>query len=136
MRKLSFTAALALLLMQQSAGAATPIDGKWINPHGSVVVTTGECHAKLCGWVSWASAEAQADAADAGVTKLVGTELLQDYRANGRGRWTGRVFVPDMGKTFSSTLEQIDPNRLKISGCLIGGWFCKSQIWVRHGGDE
>ena len=128
----SFTAAWVALFALQPAVAATPIDGTWINPRGSVVVTTGECHAKLCGWISWASTEAQADAADAGVAKLIGTELLQDYHASGRGRWTGRVFVPDMGKTFSSTLEQIDANRLKISGCLVGSWFCKSQIWVRH----
>ena len=128
----SFVASWAVLVAPQPAVAATPIDGNWINPRGSVVVTTGECHAKLCGWVSWASAEAQADAADAGVTTLIGTELLQDYHASGRGRWTGHVFVPDMGKTFTSTLEQIVANRLKISGCLLGSWFCKSQIWVRH----
>ena len=132
MHKRSLAAALAAMLVLQPAVAATPIDGNWINPHGSVVVTTGECHAKLCGWVSWASAQAQADAADAGVTTLIGTELLQDYHASGQGRWTGRVFVPDMGKTFSSTLEQIDSNHLKISGCLLGSWFCKSQMWVRH----
>ncbi len=125
-------AALAAMLALQPALAATPIDGNWINPHGSVIVTTGDCHAGLCGWVSWASPQAQADAAEAGVAKLIGTELLQDYHASGHARWTGRVFVPDMGKTFSSTLEQIDANRLKISGCLVGSWFCKSQIWVRH----
>ena len=132
MYKRAFPAIWAALFGLQPAIAATPVDGSWINPHGSVVVTTGECHAGLCGWISWASPQAQADAADAGVTKLIGTELLQDYHASGRGRWTGRVFVPDMGKTFSSALEQIDANRLKISGCLVGSWFCKSQIWVRH----
>lgn len=132
MHKRAFPAIWAALFGLQPAVAATPADGNWINPHGTVIVTTGACHAGLCGWVSWASPQAQADAADAGVTKLIGTELLQDYHASGHGRWTGRVFVPDMGKTFSSTLEQIDANRLKISGCLVGSWFCKSQIWVRH----
>ena len=132
MYKRGLAATLAALVALQPALAATPNDGKWINPPRSVVVTTGECHAKLCRWIRWASTEAQADAADAGVTTLIGTELLQDYHASGRGRWTGRVLVPDMGKTFTSTLEQMDANRLKISGCLLGSWFCKSQIWVRH----
>ncbi len=122
----------AAALAPQVAPAAAPVDGTWINPRGTVVVTTGDCRDKLCGWVSWASDQALADAADSGVTHLVGTELLQDYHATASGRWTGRVYVPDMGRTFYSTIEQLDDNRLKISGCLLGGWFCKSQIWQRH----
>ncbi len=122
----------ALCSIASQAVAAEPIDGTWINPHGTVMVKTGACSDKLCGWVSWANEEALSDAADAGVNHLIGTELLQDYHASGQGHWTGRVYVPDMGKTFYSTIEQLDANRLKISGCLLGGWFCKSQIWQRH----
>ncbi len=121
-----------LLVAAAPSHAAGSITGRWINPLGSVIVTTGNCHDKLCGWVSWASEAALADATDAGVRNLVGTTLLQDYRARSPGRWAGRVFVPDMGRSFSSTIEQLDGDRLKISGCLIGGLLCKSQIWVRH----
>lgn len=128
----------ACLVFALLVAAATPalatgsIAGRWINPRGSVIVTTGSCHDKLCGWVSWASEAALADASDAGVRNLVGTTLLQDYRASSPGRWAGRVFVPDMGRSFSSTIERLDGDRLKISGCLIGRILCKSQIWVRH----
>ncbi|MBT2189138.1 DUF2147 domain-containing protein [Sphingobium nicotianae] len=122
----------ALALLSNPATAQGSVSGTWINPRGTVVVTTGDCREKLCGWVSWASEEALADATDAGVQHLIGTELLQDYHATGERRWTGRVYVPDMGRTFSSTIEQLDANRLKISGCLLGSWFCRSQIWLRH----
>jgi len=128
-------ACFILSLLFAAAGpayAADSISGSWINPRGSVVVTTDNCHGELCGWVSWASEAARADASDAGVRNLIGTMLLRDYRASAPGRWSGRVYVPDMGRTFSSTIEQLDGNRLKISGCLIAGLFCKSQIWVRH----
>ena len=120
-------------LAPQAACATESIAGSWINPHGSIIVTTGPCGAALCGRVSWANDEALADAADAGVSHLVGTQLLQDYHATGAERWTGRVYVPDIGRTFSSTIQRLDADRLKISGCLVGGWFCKSQIWQRHG---
>ncbi|MGE1070903.1 DUF2147 domain-containing protein, partial [Pantoea agglomerans] len=40
----------------------------------------------------------------------------------------------DRGRSFSSTIEQIDADRLKISGCLLRGWLCKSQIWTRQRG--
>lgn len=115
-----------------AAAAATPVEGNWINPRGTVMVTTGPCRDRLCGWVRWADKSALADAADAGVAHLVGTELLQDYRATAVGRWSGRVYVPDMGRTFSSTIQQLDADRLKISGCLLGNWVCKSQIWSRR----
>jgi uncharacterized protein (DUF2147 family) len=131
LRLLGFLAILSLA--PQAACATEAITGNWINPRGSIIVTTGPCGRALCGRVSWANDEALADAGAAGVAQLVGTQLLQDYRPAGAERWSGRVYVPDMGRTFSSTIQQLDANRLKISGCLIGGWFCKSQIWQRHG---
>ena len=125
---------LSPLFLPRPVLAAEPIEGNWVNPHGSVVVTTGACRDALCGWVRWADGHATADAADAGVAHLVGTALLQDYHYRGPGRWSGYVFVPDKGRSFSSTIEQLDADRLKISGCLFRGWLCKSQIWTRQRG--
>ena len=105
--------------------------GIWVNPRGSVKVKTGTCGDKLCGWVVWANPQAQQDAKDSGVEKLIGTELLQDYHPTGNGKWQGQVYVPDMGRTFYSKIEQQGPNSLKISGCILGGWICKSQVWNR-----
>jgi uncharacterized protein (DUF2147 family) len=105
--------------------------GVWINPHANVKVATVNCGGKLCGAVVWANDEAKQDARDGGVAQLIGTQLLQDYEQTGPGKWTGRVFVPDMGRTFYSTITQLDPSSLKISGCILGGWICKSQVWRR-----
>ncbi|MDI1294897.1 MAG: DUF2147 domain-containing protein [bacterium] len=132
MRKHLLYIMAACLLVPHAAWAAGPIEGNWVNPHGSVVVTTGPCRDQLCGWISWANDKARADAEESGLHTLIGTELLQDYHVAGAGKWTGRVYVPDMGKTYYSTIEQIDANRLKISGCLLGGWLCKSQLWQRR----
>lgn len=101
----------------------------WIRPYSNVKMETSECGGKLCGWVVWATPDAEQDAREGGVQKLVGTELLQDYRQTASNRWQGRVFVPDMGRTFYSTITQIDPDALKISGCIMGGLLCKSQVW-------
>lgn len=114
-----------------AASTTASVVGTWVNPRGTVKVQTGACGDKLCGWVVWANAEATKDAQDSGVQKLIGTELLQDYHATGSHSWQGRVFVPDMGRTFYSKIEQQGPNALKISGCILGGWICKSQVWQR-----
>jgi uncharacterized protein (DUF2147 family) len=41
------------------------------------------------------------------------------------------VFVPDMKRKFYSRIEQQGPDKLKISGCILGGLLCKSQYWTR-----
>ncbi len=120
-----------------SASATAPcwaqnaVDGLWLNPHGTVAVRTGPCGDKLCGWIVRASPQARADAKDSGVEKLDGLELLEDYRPDGDGGWKGTVYVPDMGHRFSSTITQPDARSLRVKGCLIGGFLCKSQIWQR-----
>lgn len=128
-------AALALLALAGPAlGSARPggqPEGIWINPHNDVAVRTGPCGDKLCGWIVWANAEAQSDARDGGVSKLLGTELLENYGHVRADSWTGTVFVPDMGRRFSSRIDLISPTELQIKGCILGGLICRSQVWHR-----
>ncbi|MEG8048746.1 DUF2147 domain-containing protein [Sphingomonas aurantiaca] len=107
------------------------MEGVWHNPKNSVAVKTGACGDKLCGWVVRADDEAQADARDGGTPKLIGTALLREYRPHGRNTWSGQIFVPDMGRTFGSTLTLLDANTIAVKGCLIGGFLCKTQTWRR-----
>ena len=128
--------AIALLLaastgLAQPQPAVSPI-GVWQNPKGTIRVRTRPCGELLCGNIVWASPVALADARDAGVSSLIGTELLSDYRATGAGRWTGQVYVPDQGRRFYSTIEVRNPNSLRISGCILGGLICKHQEWTRR----
>lgn len=118
-----------------TVSAPLPVLGTWSNPKATLAVRTAPCAAggRLCGAIVWAGAKAVADAKEAGVTQLVGTQLLQGYRQVGAGSWSGRVFIPDMGRSFSSRIRQTRPDELTISGCLIGGLFCRSQTWRRVG---
>jgi uncharacterized protein (DUF2147 family) len=117
---------------QAGIGRLSPIDGAvWTNPYGNVKVRTGDCAGKLCGWVIWATPGAEAEARDGGTARLVGTQLLEQYQPTGPRKWQGHVFVPDMGRSFYSTIALVDDNSLKVSGCILGGLVCKSQIWHR-----
>jgi len=135
-RKLASLMAALLLLPSathaQYAREAKPMAiGVWINPRGTVKVETGDCAGNLCGWVVWAAPEAQADARDSGVARLIGTELLRDYHSVGAGRYEGTVYVPDMGRSFFSRIRQQNADTLRISGCILDGLICKSQDWRR-----
>jgi uncharacterized protein (DUF2147 family) len=133
----SATATVAALSLPPNANAvaAKPVhavpEGLWRNPRRSVVVRTGECGANLCGWVVWANAEARSDASEKSTRALVGTELLHDYRRDGAGRWSGTVYVPDLGRSFASEIIQLSSTQLKIRGCVLHGVLCKSQVWDR-----
>lgn len=122
------------LLAQPQPRAAAPqssVYGDWINPRHSVTVEIAPCGTLLCGAVVAASSEAQQDAREGGTAQLIGTRLLRDYHHTAAGQWQGRVFVPDRGDTFYSTISQLDSSRLRISGCILGGLICKSQVWQR-----
>ncbi len=122
---------MAALAVPAWAAEAPPPAGLWISPHHDVAVRTAPCGNHLCGWVVWASATAQADARAGGTDRLIGTELLEDYAADGRGAWSGTVFVPDMGRHFSSRIELASADRLQIRGCLLGEMLCRTQLWTR-----
>ncbi len=99
-------AAGAMLLI-----AAAPVGdqrsfGIWSNPSGSVHVRAEPCGKRICGVVIQASDKAKADAARGGTPHLIGQRLFRDFQPAGEGVWRGKVFVPDIAKTFSG-LEEV-----------------------------
>jgi uncharacterized protein (DUF2147 family) len=125
-------AALPLTAIPASADEmAPPIGSEWHNPSNSVHVRIDECGAKLCATVTWASDKAKADARRGGTENLVGTKLFRDLAPAGSGRWRGKVFVPDMRKTFSGTISFAGSDKMIGKGCVLFGVICKSQTWSR-----
>lgn len=108
-----------------------PVFGVWRNPKGSVHLEIRPCGGQTCGYVVWANAEAQADARKGGTPQLIGQQLLRDFARDDEGQWKGKVFVPDLGMTFSGRVSVADKDRLKAKGCVLGNFLCKSQVWTR-----
>jgi uncharacterized protein (DUF2147 family) len=125
---------LGLLACLGAAHAQEPEEpfGVWKNRKNSVHIKTHSCHGgRLCGTVIWASEKAQADARKGGTAQLIGSELLRDFRRDARGRWKGKVLVPDIGMVFSGKITMVDRNTMTGRGCLLWGIGCKSQTWTR-----
>jgi uncharacterized protein (DUF2147 family) len=126
-------AAIAVLGSAVPATANAPAAvGVWRNPKNTVHVQLQPCGGTMCGTVVWAAAKAQAKARAAG-QNLVGAQLFREFKPVAPGRWQGKVFVPDMNRTFSGTITATGPSRVVGKGCLIGGFFCKQQTWVKIG---
>jgi len=105
--------------------------GTWVNPHGTLKVQVGNCGSLLCAWVVEASPYQQSAAQEAGTAKLLGTNLLEGVRQTSPGNWEGKVFVPERGGSYFTRIRQLGQNELRISGCILGGILCKSEVWRR-----
>jgi uncharacterized protein (DUF2147 family) len=106
--------------------------GSWTNTAGTVVVLIAPCaEGGWCGTVQWASEKAKADAARAGTATLVGAEILHRFVPAGGKRWKGRLFVPDLRQRSKAEIRLVEPDRLRVRGCAVGGLICRSQLWTR-----
>ncbi len=121
----------ALVASAGAAQAASPLEGNWRNPRGSVTVHIGACGPTLCGRVIAASARAREDAAQAGTERLVGAELMSGLEPIGEGAWRGDIFVPDRNVHAEGELHLTGPRTLDVQGCAMGGLICKTQTWTR-----
>lgn len=122
--------ALVTYMVVASAAPADQIEGLWLHPENSVIIHLAPCGQAICGTVTWANERAK-KAASRGIDQLVGARLLTDLRPRDNGQWRGKLFVPDLNVRVNGKLTPIKPNKLRVSGCLIGGMICGSQVWTR-----
>ena len=61
---------------------------------------------------------------------VVGIDIFRGMRRQGK-RYRGSLYNPRDGKTYSGYIEPLSANRLKLSGCVLGGLICKGQTWTR-----
>jgi len=132
MKSPQFLIVVAAALGSKPAFAqANSFEGTWINHKGTIEVRAAPCETSMCGWIVKATPNAVEVARRRGTPTLVGLQVLRDYRLKADGTWKGTVFIPAKQKSFSSTRKLLDPDTLKISGCLISGLVCRSQTWRR-----
>ena len=122
-----------ILAAALQAGARASIEGTWKSPGGNSVITIAPCGAALCGTVAWASEQAKKDSAKT-TSQLVGTQILTGLKLDKRGRWQGKLFIPDKNMRVTAKIERSGSDQLKVSGCAVGKSLCKSALWTRVDG--
>jgi uncharacterized protein (DUF2147 family) len=122
-----------ILVASVQAAAPASIEGTWRSPGGNSIITIAPCGTNLCGTVAWASEQAKKDSAKA-TNQLVGTQLLTGLQSDKKGRWQGKLFIPDKNMRVTAKIERISDAQLRVSGCAVGKSFCKSTLWTRVDG--
>ncbi|WP_458389042.1 DUF2147 domain-containing protein [Sphingomonas sp. F9_3S_D5_B_2] len=136
MKQILAKAAVALVIaaIPFAASAQAAIEGRWVNPKGSVVVRVAPCGNSFCGTVVKASPKAQATARNGGTPHLIGTQILSGLRPAGQGTFKGQVFDPKRNIRAPATIRIVGPDAITVRGCAIGGMLlCKEQRWTRAG---
>ena len=93
--------------------------GIWLTEEKEGKVRIEQCGNNLCGY----SVDAKSN--------QNGEQLLINMKPARDQKWSGRIFDPNTGSTYESTIALKGTDRLRVQGCAFGGMFCGGQTWTR-----
>ena len=136
---------VAGLLVAALLGAGAPAraqsadpSGVWLTQDKDARVRISRCGGGVCGTITWLR-----DPLDKGKPSLdknnpnpalrkrplIGMSLFQGMKPAGPGKWSGRIYNSDNGKTYEGGVTVVDRGNLKIEGC--DGPLCGAELWTR-----
>lgn len=131
---------LLVFMLLPATSYSADIQGLWLTRNGESIVNVAPCSQGICGQLIWLAE----DAGGSRVTKdkknkdrnlrkqpLVGLNLLSFVNPQGKNNWSGRIYNPGDGNTYTAKLMLKDNNTLEVSGCALAGLICKEQDWYR-----
>jgi uncharacterized protein (DUF2147 family) len=92
--------------------------GTWLTEKKEGRVRIEECGTNLCGY----SVDSR--------TGRNKEKILINMKPGG-SKWTGKIYDPKSGSTYSSTIAMKGNEGLRVQGCAFGGLFCGGQTWTR-----
>jgi uncharacterized protein (DUF2147 family) len=93
--------------------------GVWLTEEKEGKVRIEQCGANLCGY----SVDAKSN--------QNGEQILINMKPGKDSKWSGRIFDPNSGSTYDSTIALKGSDSLRVQGCAFGGMFCGGQTWSR-----
>jgi uncharacterized protein (DUF2147 family) len=126
------TAALAGLLLSSGTSLAGDPSGVWLTQSGETKVRIAPCGAEYCGSIVWVKNDrGDVNNPDPALRdrSLVGIRMIYGMKPAGDG-FSGRLYNPMDGKTYSGKLKTVGDDKLDLAGCVMGV-FCKHQVWTR-----
>ncbi|MGB0843360.1 MAG: DUF2147 domain-containing protein [Alphaproteobacteria bacterium] len=91
---------------------------------GSAIVRVYKCGSSYCGKITKVIGNSNKSS--------VGKTIVKGMKKSGKNYKGGTVYAPDTKKTYKGKMQEIGSSKLKVSGCVAGGLFCRSQTWTRQ----
>jgi uncharacterized protein (DUF2147 family) len=123
--------AFATFAVMSGAPALASVEGMWLVKDGSLI-RIRSCGDAVCGYIaSNAPASTEGGNADSSQVNrsMVGVQVLSSMHPAGPGKWTGRVFNPKDGNTYTGNLIEVGPDAIRIEGCFFS--ICGGENLVR-----
>ena len=92
--------------------------GVWLTEEKEGKVRIEQCGPNICGY----SVDKKSN--------QNGEQVLINMKP-GKDKWSGRIFDPNSGSTYDSTIALKGTDSLRVQGCAFGGMFCGGQTWTR-----
>ena len=149
--KIGMTAALAAgLLISTSAFAGALVEGTWLTPD-QAEMTIEECEQGLCGTLSKiviTQAHVQQYGVDASAIDIesitdvmnkdpamrerpmLGLQILTLRATDNPWHFTGDIYNPQDGNTYSGEISVKDADSIVLKGCALYV-LCQEQVWTR-----
>src|SRR3954454_7181797 len=123
--------AAVILAAPELAQSGDP-SGTWLTASGDTRVKIGKCGAALCGTIIASSHPKDINNPDPAKRErsLVGVEMISGIVPSGDG-YSGQLYNPQDGRTYLGKMKLTSPKAMELSGCILGGLFCKSQTWTK-----
>lgn len=132
--RLALLASLCLLIGDGHAQAQDKRSQTWLTDDGDTRVRIGPCGQEICGTVVWQRVPYN-DAKNPDPAKrarpIVGIRMISHIQPTGPDSWTGELYSFDDGFTVKGSATRIGADKLKLSGCVLGGLICRTVIWTR-----
>jgi uncharacterized protein (DUF2147 family) len=93
--------------------------GVWLTEEKEGKVRIEQCGPNLCGY----SVDKKSN--------RNGEQVLISMKPGKDNKWSGRIFDPNSGSTYDSTIALKGSDSLRVQGCAFGGMFCGGQTWTR-----
>lgn len=116
-----------LVTFGQTNGPPHRLDGVWQTEarDGSWgYVTMAPCGDAYCGTLTGGSGT-HVD------TQYFGTVMITHMRWTGSEYSGGQLLDVETRRVYQSRLRFLGPDRLQVSGCVLGGLICGGQVWAR-----
>jgi uncharacterized protein (DUF2147 family) len=98
--------------------ANTPL-GVWLTEEKEGKVRIEPCGVNLCGYSVDPKSNQNRE------------QVLINMKPGKDAKWSGRIFDPNSGSTYDSTIALKGSDSLRVQGCAFGGMFCGGQTWSR-----
>jgi uncharacterized protein (DUF2147 family) len=98
--------------------ASSPL-GVWQTEEKEGKIRIEQCGANLCGYSVDATSNQN------------GEQILINMKPGKESKWSGRIFDPNTGSTYESSIALKGSDTLRVEGCAFGGMFCGGQTWSR-----